>query len=114
MVIMIMMIMIRERLQDDSVVSQDSVYNNSFKWNKRFNIPELDDVVYETQTHCYICENIFETEKPVIGHDLFTGEFRGLAHKECGLKLKEPLLIAPIVAHNSSRYDNHLFIGRIF
>ena len=45
-------------------------------------------------------------------HDHFSGAFRGMAHDSCNLKLKEPTFV-PIIAHNSSKYDVHLFIKEL-
>ena len=42
-------------------------------------------------------------------HDHFTGNFRGIAHQFCNTKVTSPLFI-PILFHNFSGYDSHLFI----
>ncbi|KAE9522748.1 hypothetical protein AGLY_016857 [Aphis glycines] len=47
--------------------------------------------------------------KKVCDHDHFTGEYRGAAHSICNLTYKNPTFI-PIVCHNLSGYDAHLFI----
>ncbi|KAE9542999.1 hypothetical protein AGLY_002910, partial [Aphis glycines] len=47
--------------------------------------------------------------KKVCDHDHLTGEYRGAAHSICNLTYKNPTFI-PIVCHNLSGYDAHLFI----
>ena len=45
-------------------------------------------------------------------HCQLTGKFRGAAHNDCNLNYKVPKFI-PIVLHNLSGYDSHLFIKRL-
>ena len=45
-------------------------------------------------------------------HCHLTGKYRGAAHKSCNLKYKVPNFI-PIVFHNFSGYDSHLFIKKL-
>ena len=42
-------------------------------------------------------------------HCHLTGKFRGVAHKDCNLKYRVPKFF-PVVFHNLSGYDSHLFI----
>ena len=56
-------------------------------------------IVFERETHCYICEKTLKTKNSVIDLDNFTVKSGGLAHTKCSLKLKEPLLI-PMIALN--------------
>ena len=48
----------------------------------------------------------------VVDHNHFTGAFRGMAHQSCNIHCREPTFI-PIIAHNSSKYDTHLFIKEL-
>ena len=62
---------------------------------------------------CHICEeNICDAKNKVKDHCHLTGEYRGAAHQECNLKYKEPSFI-PVVFHNLSGYDAHLFIKQL-
>ena len=45
-------------------------------------------------------------------HCHFTGKFRGAAHQKCNLSFKVPDYI-PVVFHNLSGYDAHLFIKEL-
>lgn len=62
---------------------------------------------------CFICDQHFEIEEtPVRDHCHFTGKFRGVVHSECNLKYRESRTI-PVVMHNLSGYDAHLFIKEL-
>ena len=50
--------------------------------------------------------------KKVRDHCHFTGRYRGAAHKSCNLKYKKPDF-TPVVFHNLSGYDAHLFIKNL-
>ena len=45
-------------------------------------------------------------------HCHFTGEYRGAAHNSCNLQFKVPKFI-PIIIHNLSGYDSHLFVKNL-
>ena len=45
-------------------------------------------------------------------HCHYTGEFRGAAHRMCNLRYKVPSFI-PVVFHNLSGYNAHLFIKEL-
>ena len=51
-------------------------------------------------------------EDKVRDHCHFTGKYRGAAHNSCNLKYKKPDFI-PVVFHNLSGYDSHLFIKNL-
>ena len=62
---------------------------------------------------CHICEeDICDVKNKVKDHCHLTGEYRGAAHQKCNLKYKEPSFI-PVVFHNLSGYDAHLFIKQL-
>ena len=68
-------------------------------------------------THCSICGiGFFPTndDKFVkdVDHDHLTGEFRGIAHKNCNLRynIKPKSFKIPIFFHNGEHYDFHLLI----
>lgn len=61
---------------------------------------------------CHICEKEFENsvhDVRVRDHDHRTGLYRGAAHILCNVNYKEPRFI-PIIFHNLSSYDAHLFV----
>ena len=68
---------------------------------------------YEKETKCWICKGKFkEDDKKVRDHCHFTGKYRGAAHNSCNLKYRKPNF-TPVVFHNLSGYDSHLFIKNL-
>ena len=63
---------------------------------------------------CHICLKGFNDSKnkKVRDHCHYTGLYRGAAHNNCNLKYRIPDHI-PIVFHNLSGYDAHLFIKEL-
>ena len=65
---------------------------------------------YGKATKCHICYKPFtQTNLKVGDHCHYTGLYRGPAHSLCNLRYKIPSYI-PVVFHNLSGYDTHLFI----
>ena len=75
---------------------------------------EDDKIQHRLCNVCHICgESGFSgNNKKVRDHDHLTGRFRGTAHNLCNLTFKEPSFI-PVVFHNLSGYDAHLFIRQL-
>ena len=69
---------------------------------------------YKRSERCHICFKPFKEDKPKIPlyHYHYTGRYRGPAHTKCNLQYKIPSYI-PIVFHNLSGYDAHLFIKEL-
>ena len=92
------------------------------------NIPDVemifgpDELVqFNGATKCWICKGEFDDtadekgyrkNEKVKDHCHYTGRFRGAAHNSCNLKYKKPKFI-PVVFHNLSGYDSHLFIKNL-
>ena len=82
---------------------------------------KLTDVLkreHEAAEKCHICLKEFNDpeNRKVRDHCHYTGLYRGAAHNNCNLKYRIPEHI-PIVFHNLSGFDAHLFIneqGRTF
>ena len=75
---------------------------------------EVEEERFKNETKCWICKGKFNNDKDfkVRDHCHFTGRFRGAAHNSCNLKYKKPDF-TPIVFHNLSGYDSHLFIRNL-
>ena len=80
---------------------------------------ELDQ--FNSAAKCWICKGEFDDtadekgykkNEKVKDHCHYTGRFRGAAHNSCNLKYKKPKFI-PVVFHNLSGYDSHLFIKNL-
>ena len=68
---------------------------------------------YEKETKCWICKGKFKKDdKKVRDHCHFTGRYRGAAHNSCNLKYRKPNF-TPVVFHNLSGYDSHLFVKNL-
>ena len=76
---------------------------------------------FRKATTCWICEEAlvkdrshedYKSKRPVRDHCHFTGEYRGAAHSICNLQFRKPKF-TPILFHNLSGYDSHLFIKNL-
>ena len=68
---------------------------------------------YKKATKCHICYKPFaQTNLKVRDHRHYTGLYRDPAHSLCNLRYKIPSYI-PVVFHNLSGYDAHLFIREL-
>ena len=68
---------------------------------------------YKKATKCHICYKPFTLRYPKVrDHCHYTGLYRGPAHSLCNLRYKIPSYI-PVVFHNLSGYDAHLFIRKL-
>ena len=67
-----------------------------------------DKLIYDNFTLCHICNEELGEVK-VRDHCHLSGKFRGVAHELCNLKYKAQTFF-PVVFHNQSGYDGHLFI----
>ena len=85
---------------------------NKFKKPKKMVMTREDRMTYKKATHCHICgeEIDKDKDKKVRDHCHLTGKFRGAAHNKCNLKFKVPKFY-PVIFHNLSGYDSHLFIN---
>ena len=68
---------------------------------------------YKKAIKCHICYKPFTLRDPKVrDHCHYTGLYRGPAHSLCNLRYKIPSYI-PVVFHNLSGYDSHLFIREL-
>ena len=78
-----------------------------------FGDEDCDD--FNEATHCWICKKEIDDDDKknykVRDHCYFTGMYRGAAHNLCNLKYNKPN-VTPVVFHNLSGYDSHLFIKK--
>ena len=66
---------------------------------------------FNKTTKCWICEKELGEDK-VRDHCHYTGRFRRAACNKCNLKFRKPNFV-PVVFHNLSGYDAHLFIKNL-
>lgn len=82
---------------------------------------QQDWLDYQRATRCYMCSEVFEPSvrnqvsknAKVRDHCHITGKYRGAAHSICNTMAKNKSFI-PVVFHNLSGYDLHLFIKDLF
>ena len=68
---------------------------------------------YKIVSKCHICYKPFNDKDPKVrDHCHYTGKYREPDHMLCNLRYKIPSYI-PVVFHNLSRYDAHLFIREL-
>ena len=84
---------------------------NKFKFPKKANKTMKDLINYNHATHCHICQYELGEDK-VLDHCHLTGKYRGAAHNECNIQYKIPKFF-PVIVHNLSGYDSHLFMKNI-
>ena len=91
---------------------------NRFKIPKKMVMKPKDKIDYKKATICHICERGIPKEgddprfKKVRDHCHLTGKFRGAAHNKCNLEYRLPKFY-PVIFHNLSGYDSHLFIKNL-
>ena len=68
---------------------------------------------YKRASKCHICFKPFNFKDPKVrDHCHYIGHYRGPAHSLCNLRYRIPSYI-PVVFHNFSGYDVHLFIKEL-
>ena len=68
---------------------------------------------YKRSERCHICFKAFKEDKSKVrNHCYYTSRYRGPGHMKCNWQYKTPSYI-PIVFHNLSGYDAHLFIKEL-
>jgi hypothetical protein len=105
------------------------LYNKYEKYPKAMIITESEQAAFERSTHCHICEKElirredcvndeeYECKKkdgmnPVRDHCHLTGLYKGAAHTHCNLQCQSPNFY-PVIIHNLSGFDAHLFIKEL-
>ena len=66
---------------------------------------------FDEATECWICHGELGLDR-IRDHCHLTGKYRGAAHNKCNLQYRRPKFI-PVVFHNLSGYDSHLFIKNL-
>ena len=95
----------------DNLESDIKKIYNRFKFHKKVKMSKKDKFDYKNANHCHICEGELGVDK-VLDHCHLTGKYRGAAHNECNLNYKIPKFF-PVIFHNLSGYDSHLFIKNL-
>src|SRR5688572_17219211 len=95
----------------DTLIENVKDIYNRFKFPKRMIFKRKDKELYDSATVCHICEGELGDDR-VRDHCHLTGKYRGAAHNSCNLSYKVPKFF-PVLLHNLSCYDAHLFVKRL-
>ena len=78
---------------------------------KKMIFGEKEAIDFNNATNCWICKRELGSDK-FRDHCHLTGRYRGAAHNRCNLKYRR-LTFTPVVIHNLTNYDAHLFVKRL-
>ena len=82
---------------------------HAMKLNIEINMTEEDEINFNKETICHICEKELDENK-VRDHDHFTGKYRGAAHYDCNINYNFKNFKIPVFFHNLKGYDEHFII----
>lgn len=88
-----------------------SIYKSHPK--KEMIFTKATNAIYKKYKTCWMCDGEFTDKDPKVrDHCHYTGKFRGAAHNSCNIKYRRPKF-TPVIFHNLSGYDAHLFIKKL-
>ena len=88
------------------------LYNDFYQRPRPLKLTKQEQISFEKETVCHICQKPFEQGGKVRDHCHFSGKYRGAAHNSCNLQCRKPMIL-PVVFHNLQGYDAHLFIKQL-
>ena len=87
-----------------------SIYRK-FKFKKLIQMNRKDKIAFQNAKTCHICDQKLDNDK-VRDHCHLTGKYRGAAHNYCHKNYQIPKFF-PVIFHNLSGYDSHIFIKNL-
>jgi len=87
------------------------IYEEHFRFPKEMKYTKSDEVRFQAATECHICGGEVGEDR-ARDHCHLTGKFRGAAHVSCNLVYQISKFF-PVIFHNLSGYDSHLFIKKL-
>ena len=79
--------------------------------SKKMIFGKEEEIDFNKATKCWLCKGELGVDK-VRDHRHYTGRYRGAAHNKCNLEYRKPTF-TPVVFHNLTNYDAHLFIKNL-
>lgn len=95
----------------DKLEENVKVIYDKFRFPKKIIFTEDDRESFDSAVVCFLCQNDLKDDK-VRDHCHLSGKFRGAAHSKCNLQYMIPKFF-PVIFHNLSGYDSHLFIKNL-
>ena len=86
------------------------------EFNKPLRMTKDDEEKFQKAEECHICDKKYTDEDiRVRDHCHITGKYRGSAHQECNLELREnpEEIKIPVIFHNLRGYDSHFILQEI-
>ena len=87
------------------------IYEEHPRFPKEMKYTKSDEVRFQAATECHICGGELRKDR-ARHHCHLTGKFRGAAHVNCNVNYQIPKFF-PVILHNLSGYDSHLFIKKL-
>ena len=91
-------------------LEKDVKYISKIGTNKMI-FGKKEAIDFNNATNCWICKGELGPDK-VRDDCHFTGRYRGAAHNRCNLRYRKPTF-TPVVIHNLTNYDAHLFVKHL-
>ena len=95
----------------DTLVENVKQIYNRFKFPMKMIFGKTEKKCFDEATSCHICGGELGDDR-VRDHCHLSGKFRGAAHNQCNLEYRVPKFF-PVVLHNLSGYDAHLFVKKL-
>lgn len=97
----------------DLMIEYEIKFNKILNTNKGMIMTPDDIEDFNFSDNCFYCNKAFYSfETKVRDHDHLNGKYRGAAHNDCNLQAKR-INFVPVIFHNLSGYDAHLFIKQL-
>ena len=93
--------------EDIKQIYKEYLKRPKFKSLEKMIFTESDEACFNAATECHICGDELGEDR-VRDHCHLTGKFRGAAHESCNVNYRIPKFF-PVIFHNLSGYDSHLF-----
>ena len=87
-----------------------SIYKE-FKFKKKIKMTRKDEIVFQNAEICHICDQKLDNDK-VRDHCHFAEKYRGTARDYCNKNYQIPNIF-PVIFHNLTGYDSHIFIKNL-